>query len=96
MLCRGIRKGISECIKDSEVKVRSARYGACQQKHAESFIKRHIKAWAIERNALESIYETGVSFSKAQIEAIVEEQFEEVLKGRAEVACQWANCREEY
>lgn len=76
--------------------MRSARYGACQQKHAESFIKRHIKAWAIERNALERIYETGISFSKAEIEEIVEEQFEAIRKGRAREACQWANCREEY
>ena len=74
----------------------SARYGACQKKHAESFIKRHIKAWAKERNTLERLYETGVSFSEAEIAEIVEEQFEVIRKGRAREACQWANCREEF
>lgn len=63
------------------------RYGSCQDKHAESFLKSKIKVWAREREYFDDIHR-----SEAEIAQIVNEQFEAIIKGDSELACIFANC----
>ena len=91
MLCREIRKGISERLEGCEVKVmKSKRYGICKAQHAESTLRSNIKSWAKERESFD-----GVARSKKEIEEIVAEVLEDIVKGNGESACEFTNCERE-
>lgn len=91
MLCRGIRKGISERLEGCEVEVmKNKRYGICKPQHAESTLRANIKSWAKERESFD-----GVARSKKEIEEIVAEVLEDIVKGNAESACEFTNCDRE-
>ena len=70
--------------------MKNKRYGICKAQHAESTLRSNIKSWAKERESFD-----GVARSKKEIEEIVAEQLEDIARGNAESACEWANCDRE-
>lgn len=60
------------------------RYGDCQKKHSERFIKQAIRGWAKERESFD-----GIKRSKAEIEEIVKDQFSSI---DGYEACNWVSC----
>ena len=60
------------------------RYGECQKKHSERFIKQFIRGWAKERERFDDIKR-----SAAEIEEIVKDQFSSIT---GEEACNWLSC----
>lgn len=63
------------------------RYGNCQKKHAEIYIKSVIRNWAKERE-----FSDGIKRSKKEVEKIVAEQIEKISNREA---CNWVGCEGE-
>ena len=70
--------------------MKNKRYGICKAQHAESTIKSNIKIWAKERESFD-----GIARSKQEIEKIVAEMLEDIVKGNGESACEFTNCERE-
>ncbi len=70
--------------------MKNKRYGICKPQHAESTLRANIKSWAKERESID-----GIARSKKEIEEIVIEVLEDIVKGNAESACEFTNCDRE-